>query len=218
MATIQQEKKVLHWLDTLKKSGTEIQAIQSIAEIRKKDNSLLFALLDTKTMSPEGTPLPGIVFIRGDACLIVPSIRNRKTNEELFLVVKQRRIGNGHMTIEFPAGMLDETTENPLGVAMRELEEETGLIIKDNEIFPLNDMPLYSSPGASDESIYFFGCIKEVSDEQFNAFKGKKCGNSDEKEYITVDLARQDDILSNCSSIQVMVGLYLFNRYTKQIR
>ncbi|MBN1604291.1 MAG: NUDIX hydrolase [Chitinispirillaceae bacterium] len=218
MSTINNEKKVRHWLNTLKKSGTEVQAVQSVAEIRKKDRSLLFALLDTQTISPEGKPLPGIVFIRGHASVIVPCIRNRKTNEELFLIVKQRRIASGQLTIEFPAGMLDDSTDDPTGVAIRELQEETGLVISDNEIFPLNSEPLYSSPGASDEAIYFFGCIKEVSDEQFNGFKGKKCGNSDEKEYITVDLAPQDEIISNCTSIQVMAGLFLFNRFAQQSR
>jgi hypothetical protein len=114
--------------------------------------------------------------------------------------------------------MLDESTDDPSGVAIRELQEETGPYINNDEIFPLNSEPLYSSPGASDEAIYFFGCIKGVSDEQFRSFRGKKCGNSDEKEYITVDLACQDEILANCSSIQVIAGLYLFNRYIQQIR
>jgi 8-oxo-dGTP pyrophosphatase MutT (NUDIX family) len=218
MNTIQLEKKVKHWLDTVKKAGINTLDVKTIAEIRKKDNSLLFALLDTKMVSPEGTRLPNIVFIRGHACVIVPRIRNRKTNEELFLIVKQRRIGNGDLTIEFPAGMLDDTTEDPLGVVIRELEEETGLKISANEVFELHEGPLYSSPGASDEAIYFFGCIKDVDEEQFNEFKGKQCGNSNEHEFITVELAKQEDVLAHCSSIQVMVGLYLFNRYTDQLR
>lgn len=218
MNDIRQEKKVFHWLETVKKAGSKVQSLECLSEIRKKDNSLLFALLDTKTVSPEGNPLPGIVFIRGHACVIVPCLRNRKTNEERFLIVKQHRIGNGQLTVEFPAGMLDESTDDPLGVAVRELEEETGLAVGKEEIFKLSDGPLYSSPGATDEAIFFFGCIKEIDDEQFRAFKGKKCGNSHETEFITVELALQEEILAACTSIQVMVGLYLFNRYTKQIR
>jgi 8-oxo-dGTP pyrophosphatase MutT (NUDIX family) len=215
MNTIQLEKKVKHWLDTVKKAGINTLDVKTIAEIRKKDNSLLFALLDTKMVSPEGTHLPNIVFIRGHACVIVPRIRNRKTSEELFLIVKQRRIGNGDLTIEFPAGMLDDSTEDPLGVAIRELEEETSLKINTTDVFELHKGPLYSSPGASDEAIYFYGCITDVDDEQFNEFKGKQCGNSNEHEFITVELAKEEDILAQCSSIQVMVGLYLFNKYTK---
>lgn len=218
MNDIRQEKKVLHWLETVKAAGSKVQSLECLSEIRKKDNSLLFALLDTKTVSPEGNPLPGIVFIRGHACVVVPCLRNRKTNEERFLIVKQHRIGNGQLTVEFPAGMLDESTDDPLGVAVRELEEETGLSVGREEIFKLSDGPLYSSPGATDEAIFFFGCIKEIDDEQFCAFKGKKCGNSHETEFITVELALQEEILTKCTSIQVMVGLYLFNRYTKQIR
>ena len=113
--------------------------------------------------------------------------------------------------------MLDDQSKNAHGVALKELQEETGLTVEGNELFALNNKPLYSSAGASDEALYFFGCIKEVDDDIFNSFKGKKCGNSNEHEFITVELVSSDELFTRTTSLQVMVGIYLFNRYRKQI-
>jgi len=69
-------------------------------------------------------------------------------------MVRQRRIGNGNLSLEFPAGMLDAEVDNPLGVATREFIEETGLGISASDLFPLFDKKLFSSVGASDEGIF----------------------------------------------------------------
>jgi ADP-sugar diphosphatase len=203
------EFKIQNWIEHVKGAGCRIESVKEICQIRKPGGELLFALLDTKVYSPEGNKLPHIAFIRGHACLIVPLLRNIQTGEERFLMVKQRRIGNGFLSLEFPAGMLDEESD-PACVAVRELHEETGLQVDRSELFPLTDSPIYSSAGASDEAIYFFGCIKEINNEIYESFKNREIGNEEEDEFITVALYTKEEALPQITSIQARLAFYLF--------
>ena len=117
------EPKISAWKRAVTNAGSSIRSLKPISLLRKKNNELLFALLDTDVRAADGQRLPRYLFIRGDACLIVPLIRNRDTGEEKFLMIRQYRIGSGTMSLEFPAGMLDNDVEDPAGVACRELAE-----------------------------------------------------------------------------------------------
>jgi 8-oxo-dGTP pyrophosphatase MutT (NUDIX family) len=142
-------------------------------------------------------------------------IKNTTTGEQKFLMVRQRRIGNGQMSLEFPAGMLDEQSNNPEGVAIRELEEETGLVLQSGSLFPLHNSMLYSSVGGSDEGVYFYGCIAEVNDITFKSFQNKIAGNPDENEKISVELVSRAEAEAQATSMQVPLGFYLFEKYQK---
>ena len=149
------DQKIREWIDTVSSAGCTVNRIDTIADIRKKNGELLFSLLDTEVISPEGYKLPHIAFIRGHACLIVILLKNSTTGEEKFLMVRQRRIGNGQMSLEFHAGMLDYHTSDPVGVAVKEVFEETGLKVVPEEIFSLSDRILYSSAGAVMKAFLF---------------------------------------------------------------
>lgn len=210
------EKKISDWAHTVSAEGCCVESIRTLNEIRKKDGSLLFALIDTDVISPEGTKLPGIVFVRGHACVIVPLVENAATGERLFLMVRQRRIGSGKNSLEFPAGMLDEHSDNPAGIALKELHEETGLLLSGEDIFSLCDRILYSSVGGSDEGIYYFGCIVRVSDHFFKSLHKSTGGNKSENEHICVELVTREDAESETSCTQVPLGFYLFDKYIKE--
>jgi ADP-sugar diphosphatase len=214
---ITDEPKLLAWCNDVKSAGCTIKSVETLLEIRKKNGKLLFSLLDANVRSPEGDALPHIIFIRGHACIIVPLLKNRNTGEERFLMIRQRRIGNGQLSLEFPAGMLDDLTD-AADVAVRELEEETGLILKKDEIIPLYDGKLYSSVGASDEAIYYFCCIKELGDAEFNSFRGRSGGNPEENERISVTLMQRLEAEQEATSLQVRLGFYLFEDYLKKCR
>lgn len=59
----------------------------------------------------------------------------------------------GQYTLECPAGMLDEDG-NFIGVAAKELKEETGLEIEEKKLIPLGS--IYPSPGGCDEEVILF--------------------------------------------------------------
>jgi 8-oxo-dGTP pyrophosphatase MutT (NUDIX family) len=205
--------KLLAWKQQVTDAGCMVRGIKPLHILHKKNGSLLFALLKADVISAEGTRLPDIIFIRGDACLIVPLIRNRDTGEERFLMVRQRRIGSGMMSLEFPAGMLDDETGNPRGVAARELAEETGIEVPENGLFPLCRRKLFSSVGASDEGIFYYGCICDLDDTAYRALSGRPGGNPDEQEHIQVALMTREEAINEASSGQVRLGLYLFEEY-----
>lgn len=211
------DQKIREWIDTVSSAGCTVNRIDTIADIRKKNGELLFSLLDTEVISPEGYKLPHIAFIRGHACLIVILLKNSTTGEEKFLMVRQRRIGNGQMSLEFPAGMLDYHTSDPVGVAVKEVFEETGLKVVPEEIFSLSDRILYSSAGASDEGLYFFGCIKSLDNQTYNSFINRTGGNPDENEHIQVELLSREQAEPQISSAQARLGFFLFEKARAKI-
>lgn len=211
------EPKIIAWKKNVTDAGCTIQEVQPMNLMRRKNGELLFALLDTRISSPEGHTLPNIIFIRGDACLVVTLVRNCTTKEELFLMVRQRRTGNGNLSLEFPAGMLDTEVNNAIGIAAKELHEETGIEVSETDLFPLCDKKLYSSAGASDEAIFYYGCIKEYDDQDFKALSGSLRDNPEENEHISVVLMTRAEAEKEASSLQVMLGFFLFEKKLSEI-
>jgi 8-oxo-dGTP pyrophosphatase MutT (NUDIX family) len=210
------EPKVLAWEELVKSAGCAIDGFTPLQTVKKKNGELLFALLDAKVRSPDGDRLPNIVFIRGDACLIVTLAQNRDTGEERFLMIRQWRIGNGSLSLEFPAGMLDADVNDPQGVAAREFTEETGIGVTATELFPLYDKKLFSSAGASDEGIYYYGCIKNLDDATWRTLDGRTGGNPAEGERISVTLVSRKEAENEATSLQVLLGFYLFEEHRKK--
>ncbi|MBN1577914.1 MAG: NUDIX hydrolase [Chitinispirillaceae bacterium] len=205
--------KVDQWRRNVSRAGCMINTVSFLKEIFRKNGDHLFSLLDVDVEAPEGYRLPHIVFIRGHAVVVVPLLVNRDNGEERFLMVRQRRIGNGRSCLEFPAGMIDRPDDDPADVAVRELFEETGLGSIREELVRLAAQPLYSSAGASDEAVFFFGCVKQLPGDEFTAFHHRAGGNDAENEHIAVDLLTREEAEPQLTSIQARLGLYLFESY-----
>ena len=202
--------KISAWKRTVETAGCMIGAIRTLREINKKSGAPLFSLLDVSVTSPDGKPLPNIVFIRGHAVVVVPLLVNEATGEERFLMVRQHRVGNGMLTLEFPAGMLDHENDTPVAVARKELYEETGLSVGEQQLIPLSPTPLYSSAGASDEAVYYYGCKIKLQDRDFRGLENSYRENSSEHEFITVALLTRSEAEPQINSIQAMLGFNLF--------
>lgn len=82
----------------------------------------------------------------GDAVIVLPVTEN---NEVVF--IEQLREAVGKVCLELPAGLIDEG-EKPRDAALRELEEETGIIAKDIELL----LDGYPSAGYTSEKIYMY--------------------------------------------------------------
>lgn len=89
-----------------------------------------------------------------NASAVLPVIFNDDmTKIEGIHLVKQFRPAVGKYLIEVPAGLLNEG-ENPSQAAVRELKEETGIIIREDSLIKVGEG--YSSPGYTDESLFLF--------------------------------------------------------------
>jgi len=211
-----QEPKIRVWKDTVLKAGCKIYSVKPLNLYYKPNGELLFALLSVNAEAPDGNKLPSIIFIRGHASIVVPLVINRDTEVKQYLMVKQRRIASGEICLEFPAGMLDTNIYNPVNVAMTELFEETGISLPEKELFPLSDSLLYSSPGASDEGIYYFGCRIILSNSEFQSLEGQIHGNLSENEKIILTLKSREEAEAQLTSLQACLGFYLFEEYYKK--
>ncbi len=208
-----QEPKILAWKKSITDNGCTINKIEPLSIYVRPKGELLFALLKADIITPEGNKIPPIIFVRGHACIIVPLLINKGNKKERLLMVQQRRIASGALTLEFPAGMLDREIKNPPGVAIKELKEETGLDISEDLLFPLSEGPFYTSPGASDEGIYYYGCIIELDDPEYRSFEGRIRGDNSENEYIQITLKTKEEARKQITTLPARLGLSLFEEY-----
>jgi len=206
------EPKIVAWTDSLNRAGCTINAITPLSVQTKSNGELLFAYLSADVTAPEGYKLLPILFVRGDAVIVVPEIINKDTGEQKFLMVEQRRIASGEMHLEFPAGMLDREIANPVSVALKELFEETGLQLDESNLKLLCDKPLFSSPGASEEKIWFYGTSVELSSGEFSSLHGRVTGSFAENEHIRTVLADRKTFLERNCSAQALLALNLFDQ------
>ncbi len=208
-----QEPKIVSWKKMLSDSGCTIKSIEQQNLYHRSNGELLFAFLKAYVTSQDGDQLPPVIFIRGHACIIVPLVTNKSSGEKRFLMVVQRRIASGAPSLEFPAGMLDRDIDNPKGIALKELTEETGIIIPDESLFPLTNKLLFTSPGACDEGIYYFGCFIELEEKEFNSLNGRLRGQESEYEHISVILKTKEEAEKEITSLPALLGLFLFREY-----
>ena len=127
-------------------------------------------------------PLPGIVFLRGNAVAVLISVN--VGSEEYIIFTEQTRVPVGRKVIEIPAGMMDDSS-NFAGVAMKEISEETGL-----KAPHVDDLKLLGkiipSAGGCDEEISLFFWKTSVSMEKKDEILSKIHGNSEENESIKI--------------------------------
>lgn len=92
---------------------------------RKKLNECrIFDLYEVEKISPKGDPGAFYLLDAPDWITVIPILVD-KNGIDCFLMVEQYRHGSDQITLEFPAGMVDEG-EFALTAAKRELLEETG--------------------------------------------------------------------------------------------
>lgn len=133
--------------------------------------------------------------LSGGSVSMVLLIRCGDEDSYQTLLVRQPRLGAGILTYEFPAGMVDDS-EDFRGVALREVEEECGLKLGEDELIDLNpilEKCYYSYPCLIDEWYHIFVGKLKMSKEQMNKINGRK-GGVDEEEQITQHFFPFDDV------------------------
>lgn len=95
--------------------------------------------------------------------------------EAKLLTFYEFRYPTGRYLLSIPAGLIDPAdceTEDPiLTAARREIKEETGITIKDTDIFYTVNPTAFSSPGMTDESnvlvgsdVFYFGSMGKIEE------------------------------------------------------
>ena len=165
-------------------------------------NKLGFLFMEVTAIDKRtGLLIPGVVFLRGDSVGIsiyvevikqektplCGSLRPKKPNEKYALLTKQIRIPCGDFIYEITAGMVDGEG-NIAGVAIKEIEEETGLKVPNiEELIPLGN-PIIPSGGGCDETIQLYHWNVKVTEQQFIEMQTKIYGEKKENETIRLEM------------------------------
>ena len=171
------------WKNNLEANGLDIHRIDELYSRRNGKGEVLFSLLYTDATTPEGNKIPPICFLKGEVVCVLICFIDSVTKQKSLLLVQQRRICDGSMTYEHPAGMLDSESD-AAAVAAREVEEETGIKVEISQLIKLNEKPYYPSTGTSDEAMYLFYCELELTTEQIGSYHNKSMGLLSDHEFI----------------------------------
>src|SRR5690606_18616704 len=169
----------------------------------RSDGDLLFALINADAVTPEGEPLLPLCFIKGEVVCILVCLIEEETGEKFLLLVRQRRICDGSLTYEHPAGMLDSESD-PYAVAIRAVLEETGIEIGREQLCPLTSKMLFPTTGTSDEAMYFFYTELVFPLERIWSLHLQNRGEASEDETITthiVPFAEGYRLISNTNGL-----------------
>jgi 8-oxo-dGTP pyrophosphatase MutT (NUDIX family) len=209
MAAYEDEPKFRAWKRSLDDAGCDVRSVTPLHLVNRRNGELLFGLFRADAVDPEGHALPPIAVVRGNAVVVVPLVRNSATGEQRLLCIRQRRIGNGRLNLEFPAGMLDRDVDRPASVACRELREETGLAVPESDLHLLWDRPLYSSTGLLDEAVYFYGCRIDLPDGRYRALEGGRSEQAEEDERIVTTLKTVAEVEAEAEATMVVFAARL---------
>ncbi|MCE6991288.1 NUDIX hydrolase [Dyadobacter sp. CY323] len=198
------------WKNNLEKNGLEIHRIDELYTRYNGKGEVLFSLLYTDATTPEGNKIPPICFLKGEVVSVLICFLDSITKEKFLLLVQQRRICDGSMTYEHPAGMLDSESD-AAAVAAREVFEETGIAVDVSQLVKVNDTPYFPSTGTSDEAMYMFYCELELTTAEINSYHNKVQGLVSDHEYINtfvVPFAEGHRLITNVNGV-LLDYLYL---------
>ncbi|MEZ4901709.1 MAG: NUDIX domain-containing protein [Spirosomataceae bacterium] len=171
------------WKGHLLENGLQIHDIQEKYTRHNHKGEVLFSLLMLDATTPEGDKIPPICFLKGEVLCVLVCLIDEVTKEKYLLLVKQRRICDGSITYEHPAGMLDSEAD-AYKVAAKEVQEETGIEITKSQLVQLLEFPAYPSSGTCDEAMYYFYCELTLPLEKIKAYNNNFMGEASEHERI----------------------------------
>jgi 8-oxo-dGTP pyrophosphatase MutT (NUDIX family) len=146
--------KFRRWKGLLEQNGLIVHGAKEKYSKWRSADDLFFAVVELDATTPEGHKIPPVCFLKGEIVSVLVCLIDESTGEKYNLLVKQRRICNGANIYEQVAGMVDRD-DDPLAVAVKEVEEETGVQVRPDQVHRLNEEVLYSTSGTSDEAMYF---------------------------------------------------------------
>jgi ADP-sugar diphosphatase len=229
-------KPLTDWAASLDKEiSVEQLTIQSVDFFGSRVGFLKF----DAHASFNGRKIPSIVFMRGGAVSILVLLRCLDSGERWVVCCRQPRVPVGKKSLlELPAGMLDDSGSF-VGVAAKELEEETGIKIGVADLVDLtalamgfsrdlesggdstneennkatSKMPgVYPSAGGCDEFLRLLLFRKDLPKSEIDNLRGKATGNIAEGECIVLDLVPYNQLWRQCTDMKALSSMILFEK------
>ncbi|KAF2014863.1 NUDIX family hydrolase [Aaosphaeria arxii CBS 175.79] len=197
----QADPKHVHNLDPYSLQSITIQSVDWFG------NRIGFIKLYAEIQNSK-TDLPGIAFLRGGSVAVLMVLRPEGTKDERYVIMtEQPRIPAGSLRfLEIPAGMLDGEV-GFRGKAADEIDEETGIKIRAEELIDLTGLALknskvqdelqpamYPSAGGSDEFIPIYLWEKEMDRQRIVDLQGQLTGKRMQGEMITLKVTDYEEL------------------------
>lgn len=201
--------KFKQWKAILEKNGIQFNNITPLQLVHKPNGEVIFALLNIDAQDKNGEKLLPVVLLRGHFVSVLTCFISQETGKKYLLLVKQYRVSNGEISYEHPAGMCDSETD-PYKVAVKEVQEETGLTIQKSDLTLLNKQMYYTSPGLLDEGGYFFYCELTLPQTEIDKYQNKSAGALDEREFIQTCVVPIEEASTLMTNIPALLNYYLY--------
>jgi 8-oxo-dGTP pyrophosphatase MutT (NUDIX family) len=205
MQALVHAKKLHQWIDNNKDGGeldthklTILKVIWFAAQPTPEKLGFVLCRAHTRPIpialetQTTGIELPDIrsnvVFIRGNAIALLFLVKATDTGNVYVIYCNQYRPAVHGRCDEICAGMVDAATDNVIGVAIQEAEEELHQKIKMEDLRFLGSY--YSSQGVLDEQIDLFWTVQEKTTEELIALQDKQTGKRSEGENIILKVKK----------------------------
>jgi len=207
--------KYRQWRQSLDREGVTVHNIEPLHIKHRRNGEVLFAYLRAQLTDPDGHPIPDMILVRGEFVTVACCLWDIEERKRYYLLVGQRRICNGALFYEHPAGMCDSEPD-PAVAALHELEEEAGIVLPPAQLIRLHPHVLYSSPGLTDEGGIYFGCVVPLPTQELWQYHNRRTGLETEGEYITTILAMPDEARGLIRNSNGLLNYYLFEQWWQE--
>ena len=205
---ILKHSKFLQWKERIEANGNIIKKINVVGEISRDRMDFFCVLIDVILLTGENKKIPRCVLLGGESVVVVPVMTCSDDNKVYTLMVEQRRIVDGDFAVEFPAGSIDSTTDDPKTVACQEIKEELNMDVVPDELLLLSNKRVKTNPSFSDSLVYYYYFERNFSMSELKKMEGKKTGENKHNEYIRVRLKKMSEV-SMCMTSSALIGIKL---------
>ncbi|KAG5927139.1 hypothetical protein E4U42_002550 [Claviceps africana] len=174
-----------------------------------------FVKVAASVSNSSGESLPAIALLRGPSVamlvMLIPDDVPDGSNERYVVLTVQPRVPAGSLAfVELPAGMVDDSGSFK-GAAAKEIEEELGLVINEEDLVCLSELAdnaakgwgaegeqlpaaTFPSAGGCDEHVTIYSYEKRIPRTQLKDWTGRLTGLRSQGEKITLKLVHMEDV------------------------
>jgi 8-oxo-dGTP pyrophosphatase MutT (NUDIX family) len=173
-----------------------------------------FLKLTASVTNGANESLPAAALLRGPSVamlvMLVPDDAPPESDERYVILTVQPRVPVGSLAfVEIPAGMVDDAGSFK-GAAAKEIEEELGMTITEDQLTCLSELvvpsasgaegeenlpsAMFPSAGGCDEHVTIYSHERRVPRDQLNEWTGKLTGLRSHGEKITLKLVAMKDL------------------------